>query len=276
MNLNSEIWAAAPETEPELCAFLRSHGIPACEFLKNKTGEYISRDTAGRIFTVQRRFSGITPDWNTAPDTLMMESAALLGKIHRVLRAYPALPEGIGQGFFQYMTPQRALDSYRHSLEIACQRGDEDIAADLEERIALMQHFPAWTFDLNRLTRRNTHGDYFISQFLCEDGHLTAVIDWTTACVHPVIWELVRSFVYSAPCCAAGHIDRNLLAQYVEAYGQDGELNDYDRENMLRLYFYQIAVCDYYGQYYASSAANREIYLRQARHATRLLKEMPD
>lgn len=35
---------------------------------------------------------------------------------------------------------------------------------------------------------------------------------------------------------------------------------------------YQIAVCDYYGQYFASPAANRHIYLRQAQHATRLLR----
>ena len=51
-----------------------------------------------------------------------------------------------------------------------------------------------------------------------------------------------------------------------------GTLNDYDLENLERLYLYQIAVCDDYGQYYASAAANRHIYLRQARHATRLLQ----
>ena len=201
-----------------------------------------------------------------------MESAELLGQIHRVLQNYPALPEGIGAGFFARMTPQRALRSYRDTLTIAEQRGDDKTAAELVWRIGLMERFPAWEFDLDRLTRRNTHGDYFISQFLCADGHLTAVIDWTTACVHPVIWELMRLFVYSAPCCAAGQIDDRLLARYVDAYCRYGELNVYDRGNLCRLYFYQIAVCDYYGQYYASNAANRVIYLRQAQHATRLLK----
>ena len=41
----------------------------------------------------------------------MLESAELLGKIHQVLRAYPALPEGIGAAFFANMTPRRA---FRH------------------------------------------------------------------------------------------------------------------------------------------------------------------
>lgn len=44
------------------------------------------------------------------------------------------------------------------------------------------------------------------------------MIDWTTACVHPVIWEIMRSFVYGAPCCADGKIDPQLLERYIAAY----------------------------------------------------------
>ena len=56
-----------PEAEPELCAFLRKQGIPACDFSKNGAGDYLSRDANGRIFTVQKRFSGRTPEWNSIP-----------------------------------------------------------------------------------------------------------------------------------------------------------------------------------------------------------------
>ena len=261
-----------PEAEPELCTFLRTHGIPACDFLKNKNGSYLSQNSDGRVFTVQRRFSGITPEWNCASETLLLESAELLGKIHSVLQEYPILPEGIGAGFFAAMTPQRALTSYRCSLKTAVEIGDDEAAADLEWRIAFMEQFPLWQFDLKKLTLRNTHGDYFISQFICENGHLSAVIDWTTACVHPVIWEIMRSFVYGAACCADGKIDNRLLKKYIDAYCFYGTLNDYDMENINKVYFYQIAVCDYYGQYYASRAKNRNIYLKQAQFATKLLK----
>ena len=263
-----------PELEPELCAFLRENGIPACDFVKNRVGSCVSVDSSERVFTLQRHLPGRTLEWNAASETILMESAELLGKIHSVLRNYPALPEGIGAGFFVHMTLQRALASYRSSLAAAIRRGDSEITEELEWRIGLMERFPAWTFDLDRLTLCNTHGDYFISQFLCEDGHLTAVIDWTTACVHPVIWEIMRSFVYGAPCCASGEIDPQLLERYIAAYCRYGTLNAYDRENIYKLYFYQIAVCDYYGQYYASHADNREIYLRQARLATKLLRHM--
>ena len=264
------------EAEPELCVFLRDHGIPACDFLKNKKGSYLSQNSEGRIFTVQRRFSGITPEWNGASETILFESAELLGKIHSVLQEYPILPEGIGAGFFANMTPQRALNSYRYSLNTAIEIGDDKSAADLEWRIDFLEQFPLWQFDLKKLTLRNTHGDYFISQFICENGHLSAVIDWTTACTHPVIWEIMRSFVYSAECCAGGKIDARLLNRYIDAYCSYGILNDYDIKNIYKLYFYQIAVCDYYGQYYASHTKNRNIYLKQAQFATKLLKNATD
>ena len=102
------------------------------------------------------------------------------------------------------------------------------------------------------------------------------MIDWTTACVHPVIWEIMRSFVYGAECCADGKIDEKLFNRYIDAYCLYGTLNDYDLKNIYKLYLYQIAVCDYYGQYYASNTENRRIYLQQARFATKLLKNAAD
>lgn len=267
---NSEI--NHPELEPELCAYLRENGVPACDFLKNTAGGFVSEGDNGQIFTVQRLLPGSTPEWNTATEALLLESAQLLGKIHRVLEDYPPLPEGIGAGFFAHMTPKRALESYQNSLSLAAQRGDRQSIAELQWRIDFMERFSQCQFDLTKLTLRNTHGDYFISQFLCKEGHLSAVIDWTTACVHPVIWEIMRCFVYGAPCCSEGEIDRPMLKRYLDAYCRYGTLNSYDVQNLYKLYWYQIAVCDYYGQYYASNAGNREIYLKQARLATKLLQ----
>lgn len=263
-----------PELEPKLCAFLRENGLPVCDFVKNRVGSYVSADNAGRLFTLQRHLPGQTLAWNTASETFLLETAEMLGKIHFVLRYYPALPEGIGAGFFSYMTPERALETYQRSYDTAIRLGDTQNAEELKWRMELMKQFPAWQFELSKLTLRNTHGDYFISQLLCENGHLSSVIDWTTACVHPVIWEIMRSFVYGAPGCAEGEITPKLMERYITAYCRYGVLNDYDLENLYKLYFYQIAVCDYYGQYYASNADNREIYLKQAQLATKLLMNM--
>ena len=261
-----------PEAEPELCEYLNLHGIPACQFLHNKDGNFLTMDESGRHFHVQRFIEGNMYDLNTAPDWLVTESARMLGKIHAALRDYQELPVGIGANFFKYMTPNRASESYKKSLNIAESRNDTEIITDLRYRIDLMQRFPAYEFDLDRLTCCATHGDYFISQIICGERKINAVIDWTTACVHPVVWEIVRSYVYAAPSCKEGQIDMDAFLRYVAEYRKFAPLNEYDLLCMARLFYYQIAVCDYYGQYYASKADNRHIYLHQAVFSTKLLR----
>ncbi len=263
-----------PEQEPELCEYLNAHGIPACQFLRNKAGQFLTMDETGRRFHVQRFVEGRMYDLNAAPDWLLTESAQMLGRIHAALKDYSGLPAGIGADFFRYMTPQSALTSYRNSLLTAQEWGDTDIAADLQYRIDLMNRFPAYKYDLDRLTCCATHGDYFISQIICGENKINAVIDWTTACVHPVVWEVVRSYVYAAPSCRYGEINMDEFVAYVAEYRKFAPLNSDDLLCMVRLFYYQIAVCDYYGQYYASSADNRHIYLHQAVFSTKLLRWM--
>lgn len=259
------------ENEPHLCEYLLKNGISVCRFLRNTDGEFITRSECGD-FTVQKHISGREYEWNTAPDWLLTDSAKTLGKIHAALKDYKGLPVGIGEDFFRCMNPENALHTYENSLGVAEHNGDCDIAADLRYRIALMQRFPRYEFDLARLTRTPTHGDYFISQFICGDNRINAVIDWTTACVHPAVWELMRSYVYAAPECGEGRIDVVRLTQYFRDYCGHSPLSEYDLRMAMPLFYYQIAVCDYYGQYYGSDAVNRELFLRQAKLSTGLMR----
>lgn len=261
-----------PESEPELCEYLLQKGIPVCQFLQSKDGHFLTSDKTGRQFHVQRFIEGKVYDLNTSPGWLLTESAQMLGKIHGALKDYTGLPTGIGANFFRYMTPENALKSYHRSREIAERLNDTEIITDLDYRIGLMQRFPAYTFDLNKLTCRATHGDFFLSQIICGNGNINAVIDWTTACVHPVVWEIVRSYVYAAQSCKKGQIDMDEFLCYVAEYCKFASLNEYDLQHMVQLFYYQIAVCDYYGQYYASAADNRHIYLHQAVFSTKLLR----
>lgn len=265
-----------PEAEPVLCAYLLNQGIPVCQFLRNKDGGFLTVDEKGRQFHVQRFIEGTVYELNTAPNWLLKKSAQMLGRIHTALKEYTSLPTGIGSDFFRSMTPERALESYRRSLTIAQNRGDQDAVADILYRISLIQRFPAYEFDLDQLSCRATHGDYFISQIICGDEKINAVIDWTTACVHPVGWEILRSYVYAAPGCKEGQIDMDDFLRYVAEYRKFAPLKEYDLRSMVRLFYYQIAVCDYYGQYYASKAGNRHIYLQQAVFSTKLLHWLED
>lgn len=259
------------EFEPELCEFLLQRNIAVCRFMRNLSGEYISQDSMGRKFHVQKFIEGKMYDWNTAPQWLLDESAETLGKIHTALNGYSGLPTGIGADFFKYMTPENALRSYENTLIKARETGDKDTEKDLNYRIEQMKCFPKYEFDLSKLTCGPTHGDYFISQLLCGEDKINAVIDWTTACVHPLVWEIMRSYVYAAPECSDGEINIQSLKRYFNSYMKYAELTPYDLEMAAKLFWYQIAVCDYYNQYYTSTAANCEIYLHQARFSTKLM-----
>lgn len=260
-----------PILEPEICEFLLRKGFQVSEFIKNINGKYIC-NVSNQIFHLQKFVNGINYELNTAPDWLMVESARMLGKIHTALEDYKPLPEGIGEGFFNFMTPQTAKKSYEASLKTSIMNRDKEIARDLKYRIELMERLSIDAINIHDFTCKNTHGDYFISQLICGDSKINAVIDWTSACVHPVSWEIIRSFVYAEHSCIDGEINIQKLITYIKEYLRYGKLSEYDILFMPKLFFYQIAVCDYYNQYYQSTADNRNIYLHQAFFSTKLMK----
>ncbi|MCL2105782.1 MAG: phosphotransferase [Oscillospiraceae bacterium] len=260
-----------PQNEPAFCEHLRQKGLPVSEFVRDLQGQFVWTH-CGEVYHLQKFIEGNCPAWHSAPPWLLRESAQLLGRIHTALEDYTALPVGIGEGFFLHMTPQTALRSYRNTLRLAKRAGDKAIADDLNYRIELMKRLAIPPIEIRRLTCRNTHGDYFISNLICGESNINAVIDWTTACVHPVVWEILRSYVYAAPECGEGKINIVACVDYVREYQQFAALTTNDLQMMPWLFFYQIAVCDYYNQYYQSQAANREIYLKQAVLSTRLMQ----
>lgn len=59
--------------------------------------------------------------------------------------------------------------------------------------------------------------------------------------------------------------------QYIREYRKILPLNRYDVENAGNLFYYFLAVCDFYGQYYQAHSRNRNIYLEQAQMSAKLL-----
>lgn len=261
-----------PELEPSVCSILLEHGVPVSEFIPNIYGDKISLWDFDRLCHLQRYVDGKNFAMNTAPDWFIADSPLLLARIHQVLADLPPLPEGIGADFFMHMTPERASASYRRSLELANQRGEEDVAAALHLRIRAAEKLMGWHIDVSKLTCCNTHGDYTVNQILCKHDGIRAVIDWTSACMHPVVWELTRSYFYAAPECANGDFSEQRLADYTRAYQSVMPLNEYDHARLMDVYLYQLAVCDYYAQYLHATDHERAEFRQQADFATRVLE----
>ncbi|MBQ7774474.1 MAG: phosphotransferase [Lachnospiraceae bacterium] len=263
-----------PEAEPQICEFLLSKGIPVCNFVKNHEGSFITWTEDKKVSHLQSFIEGKVFPMNSVPEWFMVQAPILLGRIHNALREYKELPIGIGADFFKYMTPDNARQSYLHSYENAKQSGQVDIQQDLEIRLKVLDKMVDWRFDLERLTYCNTHGDYTVNQVICRQDRINAVIDWTCACRHPVIWEITRSFFLAEPTCAYGELEEAKFKDYVEAYCSVAPLTQYDKDNFLKLYYYQLAVCDYYAQYFGADDYKKEEYLSQAKFATKVLQHM--
>lgn len=262
-----------PKEEPDICTFLRERKIPATSFLRTRKGE-LTTVYKGNVLHVQRFVEGKTFAQNQAPDWYMEETPALLGKMHTALLEYRELPEGIGRDFFEYMTPESVYTSYCRSIERAKTEGDEGILNDLNIRLHTLEKMKNWKFDITRLTCRNTHGDYTVNQIICGEHKINAVIDFTSACRHPVIWEITRSFYLAEPTCKNGELCEDKFKEYVYRYESEATLNKYDKDNLLRLYYYQLAVCDYYAQYFDAENSRKAEYLQQAKFATAILKNL--
>lgn len=263
-----------PGAEAKLCAFLRERGIPASEFLSDRQGMLTAQWPDGRVCHLQRLIDGSPFGMNAAPAWFLHESAGLLGNIHAALKEYASLPEGIGAGFFSHMTPESALHSYRSSLQLALERGEHAVCEALRLRIHLAEKHAAWRIDPTPLTCLNTHGDFTVNQVLCDNGRITGVIDWTSACIHPAVWELTRSYFYAAPECRDGSCDESGLRAYVSAYEAICPMNAADHAMLLDVYLYQLLVCDYYAQYLHAAAHEAQEFLQQADFATRVLKKL--
>lgn len=94
--------------------------------------------------------------------------------------------------------------------------------AKIHSNMRILEHFPPYKFEADRFTCTNTYGDFMITQLICGENDIRSVIDWMTACVHPVAWEIIRSYVYSSPLCVNGEIDIPDFLGYVQAYLEEG------------------------------------------------------
>ncbi|MGN1148663.1 MAG: phosphotransferase [Lachnospiraceae bacterium] len=260
-----------PDVEIRVCETLLQRGIPACRFIPNKQGKMISTDENGRRFTVQHFYEGITYGYHEAPVHLQAKSASFLAKIHEAMKDIENIPVGIGAEFFTYRKTEYMKDAYADTLRQAIEKNDTDIAGHIRSNMRIVEAMPDYHFDIDRFSCGNTHGDYMISQLIWQDEKIGGIIDWTCACKHPYIWEIVRSYVFMAPEIKQGEINIKSLIDYISEYMECGSLNSYDIENAGKLFFYFLAVCNFYEQYYDSISKNRYIYLQQADMAAQLL-----
>ena len=75
---------------------------------------------------------------------------------------------------------------------------------------------------------------------LVDDEAITGIIDFTSACIMPLVWEIARSFAQSDRSAADGEIQHERMQAYLECYLRAGELNSFDVAHMFDIYYLQL------------------------------------
>lgn len=249
---------------------LSQAGIPVVKFYKNIDGQFISQYKEKSCY-LQSYINGTVLLQNTAPDWFMIESPLMLGRIHKALESIPLLNEGMGEGFLNFSKSEHINQYYHDSLKIALTNGQSKIASDIEYRLSILESVQNINLDSKKFTLKNTHGDYKIDQIVCGKDRINGVID-IDGCVHPICWEIIRSYTYADPECINGNINIENMKRYVESYLKISELNYYDLKMMPFFYYFQLAVCNYFGQYYRMVHPNRQLLLENAHWSTSLCR----
>ena len=260
-----------PYNEFNVHGILESENIPVSKFYPTINGEFVLNHE-DNTYHLQSFIKGEIYRPNTSPQWLLDESPIMLGRIQKAMDKIPKLPNGIGEEFFKNLTPQTARLSYLETLKLSEARNDINVINDINYRISILDVIKKVSFEVSKLTCKNTHGDYFISQLICGRNSISAVIDFTSACVHPICWEVIRSYSFADVKCAEGNIDIKNLKKYVDNFLKYGELSDYDLKIMPYLYFYQLVVSNYFNQYYLSNNLNKLLLLEYAHFSTNLCR----
>lgn len=255
----------ALEREIRICQKLEQYGIPTSEFIKALCGEYVLEEN-GHLFHLQKYIDGRTLERNGFKKSLLLESAELLGKIHLCLDDLDFLPAGFPDEWFDNWKLSNSLAkhiSIMNDVELSDMNDalKQELLKACKTKIDLLNKFNIDYSKYKKFLKLNSHGDYNNLQIICEKNRLAcrksepcrhqptpikAIIDFSSAAQIPAVWELIRSYTYSAEECKNGDdINLNYLKAYLDAYLKYRELPLFDISNMAGFYYYNLLRSSY-------------------------------
>ena len=132
------------------------------------------------------------------------------------------------------------------------------------------------TFDfeiMNKLTIKNTHGDYCNLQLIYNDKKDITVIDFETAKRMPIIWDIMRSYCYMDKDAKDGKINIKNLKEYVREVNKYVQLNQYDLKYAAHIFLIQLTGSVFgYKEY--NKDYNQTNLLRFALFRTKICKDL--
>lgn len=219
--------------------------FPTAIILPTKKGDHVL-SYKGIVMHLQEYIEGEVLDPNSYPIFLMKDSAKYLAKIHEDLSDMNLLYYGMSKDKWSPKEIKRKIEQINNLVTqyIENTHINDDIKKQVIKDLKYKKEFLLQNknnISLDKLTIKNSHGDYNTNQIIIQDQKIKAVIDFTGATALPVCWEIMRSYSYSDPECKNGTISVVNLINYIKEYLKIGNLEKYDLYNMTDFYIWQIS-----------------------------------
>ncbi len=221
--------------EIEITKIIKNEGIPTTDFVYNFSNRaYLLNE--GNIITLQRYINGITKDYYSLDEKEQIEVADYLVKIIKILNHSNIQLPSFKMDIFEL---RRIIESVDKCNNLLCKCKDNVMIKSLKDKKKMLIEASMMDFShINDLTILNSHGDYNISQFIYNDkGKIKAILDFASAKRLPIVWELLRSYIFMDSTYNNGVFSLNGLIKYLRMFNKDKILNKYDIEYFFKVYY---------------------------------------
>ena len=237
---------------------VKKGGIPTTEFIYNCNNEaYCCNE--GNILTLQKYIDGITKDYYSLNDKECEEAAQYCYKITKLLNESDISLPNFKMSIFEHDRISKSINQCDCFLK-KC-KDDEMIKALKDKKRIVIESNMIDFSHINDLTFLNSHGDYNTSQLIYDnDGKIKAIIDFASSKKLPIVWELLRSFIFMDRTYDNGKFSLDGLIKYLKVFNKDKVLNEYDIEYIFKVY-YMFLINSMFGLEQYVESNNHEYYL---------------
>lgn len=239
--------------EINIINFLKKRNIKVPKYISCKNGKYYFFHNR-RVVIMQEFIEGYTINNNNGTHNQIIESAKYLGLIIKELENYEKLYSWNINEWFNNKYLTDAIMNHKELLKYFDENKHYDwVKKDIEDKIqialSLTNNINQFK-NIDKITYKNSHGDYSIQQFIYKDGKINAILDFISSAYLPICWEVIRSYSYIAPECKEGNMNIKTLTEYVKEFTNYVTLNEFDLKYMPYIYLFQILNSTYgYKQY---------------------------
>jgi len=263
------------QKEIDIINHLKNQGLKVPRYIQCLNGEY-QFVFNGKNIILQEFIEGHIIEQNSGNYEQTIESAQNLGLIVKALGTFPyTLPGGSISGWYSENSFNSSIKKYEELMELTPENEiGNRIKDDFNKKIEMISDIKNKLNheELEKITYKNTHGDYSVMQFIYnENGTINAIIDFVAASYMPITWEIIRSYSYIDRECVNGNFNIDNFINYVKEFNKVVKLNEYDLKYMVHIYLIQILNSTYgYKQYLSDN--NRQDLLNFAFLRTNIAK----